>query len=169
MPDDFNVETGAPKKRHRPDALTSLHFDLARMLPALWGKAHDRNLTATEQHKKLLALLVWAAGKQGVSARHRAPIQFWQDQVKRDGLIDVLLLDSNDAPALYVELDWKLNEASLHKLQAASVAHRPVLWVCGVNYGTKAQAKAARAFANATMGKPTGWWLPIFHLDHGWV
>jgi hypothetical protein len=150
-------------------SLTPLQFDLARALPPLWKKANDRHLTAKEQHKKMLELLVWLGGKQGYIVRQRCPIQYWQSHIKKDGFIDLQFLDSTGTPALIIEMDWKRNEASLHKLQAASISKTPILWISGVPCATKDDARQLRGFANTAMGKPTGWWLPIFHLEHGWL
>jgi hypothetical protein len=152
-----------------PTALTTLQFDIARAAPSLWKKAQDRQLTAREQRLKLLDLLVWMVAKQGYTAKQRWPIQYWQDSVKKDGKIDLVFCDAEGAPVLALELDWSRNPASFYKLQAASVLDIPVLGVSGLSCATKENAKELRAFANAAMGKPTGWWLPLFHLEHGWV
>jgi hypothetical protein len=157
------------KPMHERAFLTALQFDLARALPPLWKKANSKHLTAKEQHKKMLELLIWVAGKQGYAAKPRCAIQYWQNHVKKDGTIDLQLLDAKGVPALLVEMDWTRNESSLHKLQAASISKTPILWISGVPYSSKDEAKQLRAFANEAMGKATGWWLPIFHLEHGWL
>lgn len=152
-----------------PSPLTSLQFDIARAAPALWKKAQDRQLTAREQHLKLLDLLAWMASKQGYTVKQRWPVQYWQDSVKKDGRIDLMFSDSKGAPVLALELDWTKNSGSFHKLQAASVSDIPVMGISGISCSSKEAAKEIRAFANTAMGKPTGWWLPLFHLEHGWV
>jgi hypothetical protein len=146
-----------------------LPFDLTRALPPLWKKANNKHFTATEQHKKMLELLIWVAGKHGFKVKQRFPIQYWQNHVKKDGKIDLQLLDANGLPALLIEMDWTRNESSLHKLQAASILKIPVLWVSGVFYDTKEEARQLRVFADGVMGKPTRWWLPLIHLEHGWL
>jgi hypothetical protein len=152
-----------------PTALTALQFDIARAAPSLWKKAQDRQLTAREQHVKLLDLLVWMAGKQAYTAKQRSPIQYWKDSVKKDGRIDLVLRDATGAPALALELDWTKNASSVCKLQAAAATGFPILWLVGGAFPTKEDAKQLRALANETTGKPSHWWLPIFHLDHGWL
>lgn len=149
--------------------LTPLQFDLARALPPLWKKANNKHLTPKEQHRKLLELLIWVAGKHGYRAKHRYAVQYWQNQVKKDGRIDLQLIDAAQNTALLVELDWVRNESSIHKLQAASIAKVPILWISGVPFATRDEAKQLRRFANESTGKPTGWWLPLFHLEHGWL
>ena len=159
-----------PLNTHQDRAsLSPLQFALARALPPLWRKASDRNMTPREQHKKMLELVVWVAEKQGCTAKQRNPVQYWQDHVKRDGTVDLMLFDRRNTAVLAVELDWARNEASIRKLQAASLQKIPVLSISGVHFDDKAQAKALRRFANTIIGKPTGWWLPIFHLTHGWL
>lgn len=149
--------------------LTSLQYDLARAAPSLWKKAQDPQLTAREQHLKLLDLLVWVAAKQGYTVKQRWAIQYWENSVKKDGKIDLMFKDDKDAPVLAVELDWTRNSSSFHKLQAASVSNIPVLGISGIQCASKEGAKELRAFANTAMGKPTGWWLPLLHLEYGWV
>ena len=156
----------APRERK---SLTPLQYELARALPALWNKANSGDLTASEQHKKLLDLVVWVAGKQGAGARQRHRVQFWDKGVKKDGQIDLALLDTAGKPVLVLEMDWTKNAASVAKLQAAHHAKLPILWIVGVPCKTKADAKLLRGFANDVTGRPTGWWLPIFHLVHGWI
>lgn len=156
-----------PARERKP--LSPLQYELARALPALWNKANSGALTAGEQHKKLLDLVVWVAGKQGVGARQRHRVQFWDKGVKKDGQIDLALLDAANKPILVLEMDWTKNAASVVKLQAAHQTKLPVLWIVGVPCKTKADAKLLRVFANDVTGRPTGWWLPIFHLVHGWV
>lgn len=159
-----------PQKTNRErSSLTPLQFELARALPALWKKANNRHLTAKEQHKKLTDLIIWVATKNGYTARQRYPIQFWENHIKKDGKVDLAILDTSGAVALLLEIDWTKNESSLWKLQAASISKTPVLWVVGVPCETKEDAKQLRGFANAATGKPTGWWLPIFHLVHSWI
>jgi hypothetical protein len=164
-----SVSTGLEQPARNRAGLTPLQFDLAGALPPLWRKANNKHLTAREQHKKLLELLIWVAGKHGYSARQRCPIQYWQNHVKKDGRIDVRFVDAKGAPALLVELDWTRNESSIHKLQAAAIAKAPILWISGVPFATKDDARQLRTFANEATGKPTGWWLPLFHLEHGWL
>lgn len=158
---------GKPVREHA--GRTPLQFNLARALPPLWKKANNKHLTAREQHKKLLEMLIWVADKHGCTARQRCPIQYWQNHIKKDGRIDVQFVDATGAPALLVELDWTRNESSVHKLQAAAISKTPVLWISGVPFATKEEARQLRTFANEATGKPTGWWLPLFHLEHGWL
>lgn len=149
--------------------LTALQFDIARAAPALWKKAQDRQLTAREQRTKLVDLLVWMAAKQGYTVKQRWPIQYWQESVKKDGKIDLMFSDAKGDPVLALEVDWVKNAASYHKLQAASVSDIPVLGVSGHACASKDAAKQLRTFANRAMGKTTGGWLPLFHLEHGWL
>ena len=168
LPATGPTDPAAARARGRT-TLTPLQFELARALPALWNKASDAQLTAAQQHKKLLELVAWVAGKQGYSARARYRLQYWEQKVKKDGQLDLAIRDAADNPVLLLEVDWTKNAASLAKLQAASILKVPVMWIVGVPCKTREDAKLLRAFANDAMGKPTGWWLPIFHLQHGWI
>lgn len=169
-PDAAVASSALPDKPTKErTSLTPLQFGLARALPPLWKKANNRHLTAREQHKKMLELVIWVAGKHGCTAKQRVPVQYWRDHVKKDGQIDLQLIDAAGSPALLIELDWTRNSGSVLKLQAGSLSKTPVLWISGVTASTKDDAKQLRAFANEVAGKPTGWWLPLFHLEHGWL
>lgn len=163
--------TGMPAEKpgRERSPLSPLQFSLARALPPLWKKANSRHLTAREQHKKMLELVIWVAGKQGHTAKQRVAVQYWHEHVKKDGQIDLQLLDAHGTPALLIEMDWTRNAGSVLKLQAASISKVPVLWISGVPAATKDEARLLRTFANDVAGKPTGWWLPLFHLEHGWL
>lgn len=164
-----SVQSNPSQKPNRDRTLTPLQFELARALPALWKKASNRHLTAKEQHKKLLELIIWIASKRGFTAKQRFPLQFWENHVKKDGKVDLAILDEAGSTVLLLEVDWSKNQSSLCKLQAASISKTPVMWIAGLPFETKEDAKSLRVFANAATGKPTNWWLPIFHLVHGWI
>lgn len=152
-----------------PNALTALQFDVARAVPSLWKKAQDRQLTAREQHAKLVDLVAGMASKQGYTEKRHWPIQYWQDSVKKDGKIDLVLRASSGTPVLALEFDWVKNAASYCKLRAAAFQDIPVIGISGITCATKDAAKDLRVFANNSTGKPTGGWLPLFHLEHGWI
>ncbi|MBC8741891.1 hypothetical protein F6X40_35675 [Paraburkholderia sp. UCT31] len=159
---------------NRPDPrYTDAHRELAYALPKLWAHAKkeaEKNSEArTATRQKLRTLIAWLAQKKGWQALERAPMKYARNGETIDGRLDVAIFGSQTTALLGVEIDWGLEVGSLLKLRAAHESKYPVMWVCGTPAQDRESAREARKFAIKELGRESGEWLLIYHLDYGWV
>lgn len=150
------------------DKRTRLHGSLGHLLPALWRKSQEKanHLTPREQHDKFKALIEWAAKKQNWTLTSGGTVAYWSEGQKKEGRVEYRLSDNH--ADIYLEIAWRKSRTPIEKLRAASIAGHSVLWLIAWPLSAE-DAKALRRYADAVCGKATAWWLPILHVEHGWI
>jgi hypothetical protein len=156
---------------------TSLRADQAKLqrlleksVPRLWHYALEKSGSADPgvQRQKLRELLVWLFEKEGyvVLSNAAAPYRFKNKEVK--GRIDLVIQRKDGAPLLALETDWAKEPASILKLSGWSKQKTPVAWIVGASC-EPATLLTWRRFADEVSASRSSRWLPILHLNHGWI
>lgn len=150
--------------------LKSVHHMLARALPRLWRFALTQSQARGRRklRSKLRELLGWVLTKNGFAIQHNVKTPFRHLTENIQGRLELLVSDQEARAMLAVETDWFAEEQSLLKLQFWHRKGVPVLWIIGSPCRAD-HAYRLRALANRTLHQSTAQWLPIFHLEHGWV
>lgn len=166
-----SMPPAAERPTARPALYTSAHFMLSRALPRLWHYAQQQPEASTPRalHRKLRELVSWVVAKNGYAAHTNVPTEYRQGGETIQGRLELLVKSKNGgAPLLAIESTWTMDDASLLKLEVWHRAGTPVLWITGVPCPADALGRL-RARANRILRQPTGLWLAVYHLEHGWV
>lgn len=163
-------DRGRARQRTSHDYLTSTHFVLTRPLQRLWRYAQskvDPKDTRT-LHRKLRELIQWHLDKEGYAVHSNVPTLYREGGQTHEGRLELLVEKTPGEPLLAVETDWGVDSASLLKLEVWHRRGVPVLLIAG-RPCKRARLWSFRQRANRLLHQPTGRWLPIYHLEHGWI
>jgi hypothetical protein len=154
----------------RKGPLTPLHFQLARALPRLWrfAQAQPEATDPRALRRKLRELMSWVLTKEGYSVQPNHPAPYVLKGEAINGRLELLVCSAKGTPCLAIETDWLGEPSSLLKLETLHAQNVPGLWIIG-RACAATELASFRVLANRTLRRPTGGWLAIYHLDHGWV
>lgn len=163
----------APQAPASPLPLTSpygrLHGLLARALPRLWRYAKQQPEASEVRalRRKLRELVSWVLTKEGYCVSPNAPTPYHADGREVQGRLELLVTAPDGSPLLALETDFTGEPDSLHKLAVWHARGVPVLWIVGRPCKPE-DLPELRRLAGRTLRERT-FWLPIYHLEHGWV
>lgn len=151
-------------------AFGPVHSLLGSALPRLWRYALARADCDTpgRQRRKLRDLIAWLLVKEGYRIRSQVQTPFHVAQRLVRGRLEILVESRTGETLLAIESDWTRNEDSLRKLAAWHHRGVPTLWIAGGEI-RREHLYQLRRLANSTLREDTSLWLPIFHLQYGWL
>lgn len=144
---------------------------LGSALPRLWRYALAQPGTSgsiKRQRGKLRELIRWVLVKRGykVASGVETPYEV-EGRVVR-GRLELLIESESTGVLLALESDWSDNTESLLKLSVWRRRGVATIWIVGSRCERKALFELRR-IANRALREDTSLWLPIFHLEHGWL
>jgi hypothetical protein len=165
--------TARPSGRYTPSTGSDqqrLQRLLDKSVPRLWQYALKEipSRDPTHLRQKLRELLVWLFEKEGFDVRQQAAAPYRVNNREVKGRVDLVIHRKGGAPLLAMEADWTRTAASVLKLGSWSRQGIPVVWIIGA--ATEPTVLSSwRRFADEVSDSRSSRWLPILHLEHGWV